>query len=192
MISESTKARFAREVAKFPADQKQSAVMACLSIVQQEQGWVSPDSEQVVAEVLGMSQPAVSSALGRLRQSLGDELFLRTQGGMTPTPYALQLAEPVAIALDGVVRKGEFVATATGVEGSLVYAVSADLREQIAAHGQAVFHLDLLPDRSLERVQAEVAHPRGARSLSSHLKSRLGLDGIKLGLLHELAQAFSF
>uniref|UniRef100_UPI0040482F56 NADH-quinone oxidoreductase subunit NuoE n=1 Tax=Limnohabitans sp. TaxID=1907725 RepID=UPI0040482F56 len=59
MISESTKARFAREVAKFPADQKQSAVMACLSIVQQEQGWVSPESEQVVAEVLGMPVMAV-------------------------------------------------------------------------------------------------------------------------------------
>ena len=59
MISESTKARFAREVAKFPAEQKQSAVMACLSIVQQEQGWVSPDSEQVVAEVLGMPVMAV-------------------------------------------------------------------------------------------------------------------------------------
>jgi len=59
MISESTKARFAREVAKFPADQKQSAVMACLSIVQQEFGWVSPDSEQVVAEYLGMPVMAV-------------------------------------------------------------------------------------------------------------------------------------
>ncbi|WP_295501248.1 NADH-quinone oxidoreductase subunit NuoE [Limnohabitans sp. Rim8] len=59
MISESTKARFAREVAKFPADQKQSAVMACLAIVQQEQGWVSPESEQVVAEVLGMPVMAV-------------------------------------------------------------------------------------------------------------------------------------
>ena len=59
MISDSTRARFAREVAKFPADQKQSAVMACLSIVQQEQGWVSPDSEQVVAEVLGMPLMAV-------------------------------------------------------------------------------------------------------------------------------------
>jgi len=55
-----------------------------------------------VAQVLGMSQPAVSSALGRLRVSLGDELFLRTQGGMAPTPYALQLAEPVAVALDGL------------------------------------------------------------------------------------------
>ena len=55
-----------------------------------------------VATVLGMSQPAVSSALGRLRASLGDDLFLRTQGGMVPTPYALQLAEPVAAALDSL------------------------------------------------------------------------------------------
>lgn len=55
-----------------------------------------------VALTLGMSQPAVSSALGRLRQNLGDELFLRTPRGMAPTPYALQLAEPVALALDGL------------------------------------------------------------------------------------------
>ncbi len=55
-----------------------------------------------VAAVLGMSQPAVSSALGRLRSSLGDALFLRTQRGMVPTPYALQLAEPVALALDAL------------------------------------------------------------------------------------------
>ena len=55
-----------------------------------------------VASALGMSQPAVSSALGRLRQALGDELFLRTQQGMEPTPYALQLAEPVALALDSL------------------------------------------------------------------------------------------
>jgi DNA-binding transcriptional LysR family regulator len=53
-----------------------------------------------VADLLNMSQPAVSSALGRLRASLDVELFIRTQGGMTPTPYAIQLAEPVAMALD--------------------------------------------------------------------------------------------
>jgi DNA-binding transcriptional LysR family regulator len=53
-----------------------------------------------VADLLNMSQPAVSSALGRLRTSLDDELFIRTQAGMTPTPYAVQLAEPVAMALD--------------------------------------------------------------------------------------------
>jgi predicted flavoprotein YhiN len=60
------------------------------------------------------------------------------------------------------------------------------LRDALAVHGRATFWLDLLPDRPAERVLAEVRHPRGARSLSSHLKSRLGLEGIKMGLLHEL------
>ena len=83
-------------------------------------------------------------------------------------------------------RKGEFVATATGVEGSLIYAASSLLRDEIANHGQATLHLDLLPDLSAERVRAEVAHPRGAKSLSSHLKSRLGLDGIKTAVLYEV------
>jgi uncharacterized flavoprotein (TIGR03862 family) len=82
-------------------------------------------------------------------------------------------------------RKGEFVATATGVEGSLVYAASSLLRDEIARSGQASFEIDLLPDRSAEHVLAQVNHPRGSRSLSSHLKSRLGLDGIKMGILHE-------
>ena len=83
-------------------------------------------------------------------------------------------------------RKGEFVATATGVEGSLIYAASNLLRDEIIRSGQATLHLDLLPDFTPQRVLAEVAHPRGAKSLSSHLKSRLGLDGIKMALLHEL------
>ncbi|MEJ7688592.1 MAG: TIGR03862 family flavoprotein [Variovorax sp.] len=83
-------------------------------------------------------------------------------------------------------RRGEFIATAGGVEGSLVYAVSALLRDQIAAAGSACFELDLLPDRSAAQVLAAVRHPRGARSLASHLKSRLGLDGIKTGVLHEM------
>ena len=59
MISFATKARFAKEVAKYPADQKQSAVMACLTIVQHELGYVSPDSEKEVAEYLGMAPMAV-------------------------------------------------------------------------------------------------------------------------------------
>ena len=83
-------------------------------------------------------------------------------------------------------RKGEFVATRTGVEGSLIYALSAALRDTIATHGSARFFLDLLPDWTAERVTAEVAHPRGARSLSSHLKSRLKLDGVKAALLFEV------
>lgn len=83
-------------------------------------------------------------------------------------------------------RKGEFVATESGVEGSLIYAASAWLRDEILARGRAVFHLDLLPDWPLARVLREVSHPRGARSLSSHLKSRLHLDGIKTAILYEL------
>lgn len=59
MITESTRARFDREVAKYPPDQKQSAVMACLAIVQQEQGFVSQESEQAIADHLGMPQIAV-------------------------------------------------------------------------------------------------------------------------------------
>ncbi|MDZ4100359.1 MAG: TIGR03862 family flavoprotein [Hydrogenophaga sp.] len=82
-------------------------------------------------------------------------------------------------------RKGEFVATVTGVEGSLIYAASSLLRDEIARNGHASFEIDLLPDRSAEHVLAQVSHPRGSRSLSSHLKSRLGLDGIKMGILHE-------
>ncbi|MCF8210714.1 MAG: TIGR03862 family flavoprotein [Rhodoferax sp.] len=83
-------------------------------------------------------------------------------------------------------RKGEFVATATGVEGSLIYAASGLLRTQILQFGSASFQLDLLPDIPFERVFSEVGHPRGSRSLSSHLKSRLHLDGIKMAILHEL------
>ncbi|MBK7503112.1 MAG: TIGR03862 family flavoprotein [Polaromonas sp.] len=82
-------------------------------------------------------------------------------------------------------KQGEFVATDTGVEGSLIYAASALLRDAISRHGQATFYLDLCPDRTAEQVLREVKHPRGARSLSSHLKSRLKIDGIKLALLHE-------
>ena len=59
MISELSMARFAKEVAKYPDDQKQSAVMACLAIVQQELGCVSTDSEKIVADYLGMAPIAV-------------------------------------------------------------------------------------------------------------------------------------
>ena len=83
-------------------------------------------------------------------------------------------------------RKGEFVATATGIEGSLVYAASGLLRDEIASQGCATLWLDLLPDRSAEQVRAAVLHPRGARSVASHLKSRLGLEGIKTAVLHEV------
>ena len=83
-------------------------------------------------------------------------------------------------------RTGEFVATATGIEGSLVYAASALLRDEIERAGHATFHLNLRPEWTHERVLAEVSHPRGSKSLSSHLKSRLNLNNLQLGLLHEV------
>jgi len=86
-------------------------------------------------------------------------------------------------------RKGEFVVTETGVEGSLIYAASARLRDEWLRTGAAHFVLDLLPDKTFEQVLAEVQKPRGSRSWSSHLKGRLGLQGVKMGLIHELCPA---
>lgn len=82
-------------------------------------------------------------------------------------------------------RRGEFVVSEHGVQGSLIYALSAALRDRIDRDGRAVLTLDLLPDRSLARVLADASHPRGARSLSSHLQSRVGLAGVKAALLRE-------
>jgi len=104
--------------------------------------------------------------------------------------FAGMPVKSVAIALTDaqgqtVYRQGEFVISASGIEGSLIYALSAPLREQVNAQGRAAIALDLAPGLSAERVQAEVLHPRGARSISSHLQSRLGLTGVKAGLLRE-------
>jgi uncharacterized flavoprotein (TIGR03862 family) len=107
--------------------------------------------------------------------------------------FAGQPVKPVVASFvpadgDGPVQRqqGEFVLTATGVEGSLVYAFAARLREAIARDGEATLWLDLLPAHSAEQVLAETTHARGPRSLATHLKSRLGLHGLKLALLHEL------
>lgn len=83
-------------------------------------------------------------------------------------------------------QQGEFVLTYTGVEGSLIYAFSARIRDHIAAHGSATIYLDLLPSHTPEQVLAETSRARGPRSLSTHLKSRLSIQGLKLALLHEV------
>ena len=102
------------------------------------------------------------------------------------TKFAGQPLKPVALRFGEFQRQGEFVITETGIEGSLVYAASSALREHIAGHGAATLELDLLPAHSLEHVAREVGHPRGSRSWSNHLKSRLNLAGLKVALLHEL------
>lgn len=82
-------------------------------------------------------------------------------------------------------QKGEFVLTKTGVEGSLIYAVSAQLRDELAATGSAILTLDLAPDISREKLMAVLAKPRGSRSLTSHIKKTTHLPDAKIGLLYE-------
>ena len=89
-------------------------------------------------------------------------------------------------------RQGELMVTANGIEGGVIYALSALLRDQIASTGEAVVYLDLAPGKDLPRVIAEVAHPRGSRSMSSHLQSRANIKGVKTGLLRELLQPADF
>jgi uncharacterized flavoprotein (TIGR03862 family) len=103
--------------------------------------------------------------------------------GQPIKPVALQFTDSQGLAFK---RQGEFVLTQTGVEGSLIYAASRAIREEINAQGSATVHLDLLPAFSAEKVLAEVSHPRGSKSLSAHLKSRLNLQGIKTALLYEI------
>lgn len=86
-------------------------------------------------------------------------------------------------------RRGEFVISEYGVEGSLVYALSALLRDSIRATGEAQLTLDLAPDWSPERLSTALTHPRGSRSLSNHLQSRAGITGVRAGLLRELLSA---
>jgi uncharacterized flavoprotein (TIGR03862 family) len=104
--------------------------------------------------------------------------------------YAGQPVKPAAARLEGDAagesQQGEFVLTATGIEGSLVYAFSARLRDAIAAHGRATWLVDLLPQHTPAQVLAETRRPRGSRSLSTHLRSRLGIAGLKMALLHEV------
>lgn len=98
----------------------------------------------------------------------------------------------VAITFKDVRKQGECIITQHGIEGGLIYAFSAALRNEIERNGSVIFHLDLLPDWSLQRVHDEVLYPRGSRSLSSHLQSRLGLKGVKANLLREVLGAEGF
>ncbi|WP_435038115.1 TIGR03862 family flavoprotein [Pseudomonas neuropathica] len=99
----------------------------------------------------------------------------------------------IAIGLnDDVPRLGECVITASGIEGSLIYALSAPIREAINQHGAAVIHIDLLPGRPVDKLQAALSKPRGSRSMAKHLHSQVGIDGVKAALLRELTDAATF
>jgi uncharacterized flavoprotein (TIGR03862 family) len=106
------------------------------------------------------------------------------------TRFAGHPVKPVVVSVtnvDGIEsrQQGEFVITETGIEGGVIYAVSACVRDEILAEGTAVIRLDLAPDRGLLRLTADLSQPRGSRSVASHLQRRANIDGVKAGLLRE-------
>jgi len=117
------------------------------------------------------------------------EHFRARHAGQPVKPVALVHRGP-----DGVEsrQQGEFVVTATGVEGSLIYALSARLRDEIEASGVALLRLDLAPGRSLEQLARELSRQRGSSSMANHLRRRAGIEGVKAGLLRELLPAEDF
>jgi uncharacterized flavoprotein (TIGR03862 family) len=99
----------------------------------------------------------------------------------------------VSLCLAGAApRLGEFVLTASGIEGSLVYALSAEIREMINQHARATVHLDLLPQTPLSKLQAALNKPRGSQSMAKHLHRQAGIEGVKAALLRELASKDAF
>ncbi|MDU8358376.1 TIGR03862 family flavoprotein [Pseudomonas syringae group sp. J309-1] len=89
-------------------------------------------------------------------------------------------------------RMGECVITDNGVEGSLIYALSAQIREEINQQGSSTVLIDLLPGKASPAIQKALEKPRGSRSMSKHLHSQLGIDGVKAALLRELAPREAF
>ena len=89
-------------------------------------------------------------------------------------------------------KQGEFIVTATGVEGSLIYAISAQLRDEIEANGSAVIKLDLAPGLSQQHLMDRLSRPRGSRTLSGHLEKAVHIKGVKAGLLREFVPKQNF
>ena len=89
-------------------------------------------------------------------------------------------------------RLGECVITDSGIEGSLIYALSAQIREEINQHGSSTIFIDLLPGKTAQVIQKALEKPRGSRSMSRHLHSQVGIDGVKAALLRELAPREAF
>ncbi|HEX5836742.1 MAG TPA: TIGR03862 family flavoprotein [Anaerolineales bacterium] len=103
-----------------------------------------------------------------------------------------QPVKSVVLSFDSFRQQGEFIITKEGVEGGLIYSVSALLRDEIEASDRAVMMLDLAPDRSHEWIAERLSRPRGSRSMASHLEKTLGIKGVKAGLLREFISKEDF
>lgn len=139
MLSESTRQRIDRELAKFPADQRQSAVMASLTILQQERGWISPETERELAEYIGMAPIAVHEVvtfynmynqrpLGRFKLNVCTNLPCQLGGGMGAAQY---LSEKLGVDIGGTTADGLFTlqeSECLGACGDAPVALVNDLR----------------------------------------------------------------
>jgi len=96
------------------------------------------------------------------------------------------------LSIDDITVQGDFVVTDTGIEGGVVYTLSARLRDKVAAKGAAMLLVNLAPDRDPDRLLKALSRPRGKRSLSNFLRQATGLEGVKAGLLRERLPAKSF
>jgi uncharacterized flavoprotein (TIGR03862 family) len=103
-----------------------------------------------------------------------------------------QPIKSVALSFGIFRQQGEFIVTKEGVEGSLIYAASALMRDEILANGKAVIHLDLAPDKTEAQLAEKLSKPRGSRSMASHLEKTVGMKGVKAGLLREFVPKDDF
>lgn len=103
-----------------------------------------------------------------------------------------QPVKSVVLSVGDFRQQGEFIITKEGVEGSLVYAASALLRDEIEAKGSAVMMLDLTPDRTHEWLVERLSRSRGSRSMASHLEKAVNIKGVKAGLLREFVSKEDF
>ena len=98
----------------------------------------------------------------------------------------------MALTVAGNRLEGEFVVTASGVEGGAIYALSRLLRDEIERAGNVTLWLDLAPDRSRERLVRDLSRPRGKASLANHLRKAAGISGVRAALLRECAAKEAF
>jgi uncharacterized flavoprotein (TIGR03862 family) len=110
------------------------------------------------------------------------EVFAQRHAGAAVKPVCASFVDAQGARHE---QQGEFVVTQHGVEGSLLYALSAPLRDAIEASGPVELRLDLAPDRDAARLASDLARDRGKRSLSDHLRRHAHLSPVKIGLLHE-------
>lgn len=177
----------------------------------EEQRWVFDTPDGIIKITPHATILALGGASWPKLGAKGDWVPWLTQAGIIVTPfrpancgfyvkwsthfsekYHGQPIKSVVLSFNDFKQQGEFVITKYGVEGSLIYSVSAKLRDELTATGQASFTLDLAPDKSVEKLTHQLARQRGSASLSTHIRKTTGIQGVKLGLLYEFIDKATF